>query len=172
MLRHRLNVRVDPPFRGRLRAARLRAVARLTLEREGLRTPAEVGLTVTDDATVRALNARYRGLDETTDVLAFGLTEVGAASTGGPFALPPLGRIQLGDVVLSYPQAERQARQAGHPVEHEAAILVAHGVLHLLGYDHAGPEEERVMFGKQETIVAEMEKLAKAHPGNLLMARW
>lgn len=138
----------------------LRSVVRRTLESERLRTPAEVSLTVTDDATVRALNARYRGLDENTDVLSFGLNEGGSRDAAGPFALPPSGRIHLGDVVLSYPQAERQARQAGHTVAHEAAILVAHGVLHLLGYDHAEPEEERVMFGKQEAIAAEMESAA------------
>lgn len=149
-------MQVAPAFRGRLKVAWLRDVVRRTLESERLHTPAEVGLTVTDDATVRALNARYRGLDEVTDVLSFGLTEASPDAPGGPFALPPSGRIQLGDVVLSYPQAARQARQAGHTVVHEAAVLVAHGVLHLLGYDHAEPEEERVMFSKQEAVAAEM----------------
>jgi probable rRNA maturation factor len=60
----------------------------------------------------------------------------------------------LGEVVVSYPQAKRQAIQARHPVAQEVETLVVHGVLHLLGYDHAEPDEERVMFGLQDKALA------------------
>lgn len=61
----------------------------------------------------------------------------------------PDGLLHLGEVIISYPTAERQARERGHPVQREVAHLLIHGVLHLLGYDHALPEEERLMQARE-----------------------
>jgi probable rRNA maturation factor len=121
-------------------------------------------IVIADDATVRDLNRRHRGLDEATDVLAFSFRHEGeyygpeAPSRASPdpqgFVLPP-GEVEgLGEVIVSYPQAERQAAAAGHSVDREMALLVAHGVLHLLGYDHLSAEDGVAMRAKEEMVLA------------------
>ncbi len=104
---------------------------------------------VADDATLRELNSRYLGTDEPTDVLAFPWEEPadgsGPQSETIPFPAPPAGEHPLGEVLVSYPQAQRQARERGQPTEQEVALLVVHGLLHLLGHDHAEPGEAAAM---------------------------
>lgn len=104
----------------------------------------ELSLALVDDGTIRRLNKAYRGYDKPTDVLAFSLRE------GEPFA--PVDDEPLGDVVLAVPTAERQARQARRPLLDEATMLLAHGLLHLLGYDHRTKREERVMIAKTREL--------------------
>lgn len=98
----------------------------------------EVTVVLADDHTMRELNRRYRGYDRTTDVLAF--------PQNGPAHL-------LGDVVISLPQAARQARRAGHPLEHEVALLAIHGTLHLLGYEDETPAGRRRMHRTQTELL-------------------
>ena len=105
---------------------------------------AEVGCLLVTDRRIRALNRRYRGEDHPTDVLAFPQGE-----GGGPPGHPGL----LGDVVISVETAARQAARAGNSLEREAALLLIHGILHLLGYDHAEPEEERRMQAREEELL-------------------
>ncbi len=117
---------------------------------------------LTDDDTVKRLNSEYRGLDQTTDVLAFSF-EHGGEYMGGDFTstppdgfdfvLPPKEEAWLGEVIVSYPQAVRQARQSGRDVTHELSALLVHGVLHLLGYDHAEPAEEAAMRALESLIL-------------------
>jgi probable rRNA maturation factor len=145
----RIDVRIAPAFRASVRAAWLRAVARLVLAAEDV-GPVQVGVVVTDDETVRELNQRFLGLDEPTDVLSFGLA--GAGET--PFALPP-EEASLGEIVIAYPTAVRQADEARRTIEAEVAHLLVHGLLHLLGYDHQRPEQEAVMRGREEAIMAD-----------------
>ncbi len=91
----------------------------------------------TGDGAMRTLNRRFRGIDRTTDVLSFSFRE-------GAFG--DLRPDNLGDIVISVPRAERQAREAGHPLAREIEILLIHGLVHLLGYDHErGPSEARRM---------------------------
>jgi probable rRNA maturation factor len=106
---------------------------------------------------VKQLNRDYRGVDEPTDVLAFYmLPQKGADSS---FALPPDGITRLGEVIISYPQAVAQAKEQGHSPQRELALLVIHGILHLLGYNHEEPEEESKMRER------ERELLEKCLPG-------
>lgn len=91
-------------------------------------------LTLTNDEHLREYNRRYRGLDEPTDVLAFAAQEEAADRRFRP---PPGTEHWLGDIVISLPRARRQAHEAGHPVDDEVRLLAVHGLLHLLGYDHA-----------------------------------
>ena len=146
---HRIEVQVARPFRSALRAVWLRRIARHVLAAEDA-GPTELGVVVTDDATVRELNRRYLGVDEPTDVLSFGLGEKDDA----PFALPPGEAPSLGEVIISYPTAVRQAEEEGHSVEAEVAHLLVHGVLHLLGYDHSEAEDERRMREREGEILA------------------
>jgi probable rRNA maturation factor len=146
---HRIDVQVARPFRSALRAVWLRRIARYVLAAEDA-GPTELGVVISDDATVRDLNRRYLGVDEPTDVLSFGLGEKDDA----PFALPPGETPSLGEVIISYPMAVRQAEEEGHSVEAEVAHLLVHGVLHLLGYDHAEAEDERIMRRREDEILA------------------
>ncbi len=91
------------------------------------------------DQEIQALNAAYRGIDKVTDVLSF----------EADYYDPDLECHYLGDVVISYPQAFAQAKKSGHPVESELQLLVVHGVLHLLGYDHGTAEEKESMWSLQ-----------------------
>lgn len=105
----------------------------------------EVSFLLTDDKQIHELNREYRGYDKPTDVLAFALTEgdVGPRDTG-----------LLGDVIVSVPTARRQAREAKRPLVDELTMLLAHGLLHLLGYDHATVKEDRVMRAETDVLVA------------------
>ena len=123
--------------------AQLKQAAQAVWREYGTAGDAACSLEITDDATLRALNARYRGVDAPTDVLSF--------EDGTPD--PETGEVYLGDIAISYPQAERQAARGGHPVAWELCLLVVHGVLHLLGYDHAEPEEKARMWAAQRAVL-------------------
>ena len=161
-----VTVEVFLPFRRKVSRPWLRHLAVLTLASEAdagtVISGRDLSLLIADDSTLRDLNRRYRGLDEVTDVLAFSPVHAGSdASEGGvkPSDAPPFlrgdgGAETLGDLLISYPQAERQAEERGVPLRRELALLVVHGILHLLGYDHDDPEGERRMWGRQDAILA------------------
>lgn len=112
---------------------------------------AEVGVVFTGDAEVRRLNAAYRGRRKTTDVLSFPPSPRLRGASG---SWPTVGvAASLGDIVISVPQARRQARKAGKPLEEELAMLLVHGTLHLLGYDHESVKDERKMMPLQKRIL-------------------
>jgi probable rRNA maturation factor len=160
----RAHIEVLQTFAERVRREQLGRVVERAIAAEPCPTPALPTVVIADDATVRDLNRRHRGLDEVTDVLAFSFRHEGeyygedaharASPDSQGFVLPPDEEETLGDVIVSYQQAERQARAAGHPVDRELAALVAHGVLHLLGYDHMSAEEEAAMKAKEATVLA------------------
>lgn len=126
------------------------APANATLKRrvgkmlEALQMPkAEVSILLTDDREIRILNRDYRGTDRPTDVLSFSMLEGEGARFAGD---------ALGDVVLSIPTAARQARAAKRPLLDEATMLLAHGLLHLLGWDHATPSDDARMRAKTDEL--------------------
>lgn len=145
--RHLVLVSIHEPFRGEVSEAWVEEVVRAALQYEGV-PAAEVDVLITDDETVRELNRRYAGEDEATDVLSFSLRE------GEEFPPPPDALPRLGEVILSLPTARRQAAEHGRTLRREVAHLLIHGTLHLLGYDHAEPEEEREMRSREETLLA------------------
>jgi len=145
---HPVHLNIEEPYASEVSPGWLRAVALAVLEAERGDRP-ELTLAIAGDETVRALNLTYRGVDSATDVLSF------AAETPD-FIDAPDEPPYLGDVVISYPQAKAQAAAAGHPVEAELALLVVHGVLHLLGYDHAQPGDRAAMWATQEEILASL----------------
>ncbi len=129
----------------------LRRIAEMTLVVAGICYPAELSLLVTGDHTLQQLNRTYRGIDETTDVLAFAL----AAEDSSFFPLPD-GITHLGEVIISCPQALRQAEEQRHSLQREIAILAIHGILHLLGYDHLQSEKEEEMISREAEILARL----------------
>ncbi|TMF97270.1 MAG: rRNA maturation RNase YbeY [Chloroflexi bacterium] len=143
---HSVLVSLDEQVRAAIDSERLERLASAVMEREGL-PPGEVSVLITDDEMVRRLNREYAGEDTPTDVLAFSLTE------GEEFASPD-DVLRLGEVIISYPTARRQADDAQRPVRDEIEHLLVHGVLHLLGYDHAEPAEEERMRGREHELLA------------------
>ncbi|MBD2209391.1 rRNA maturation RNase YbeY [Nostoc linckia FACHB-104] len=109
----------------------------------------EISLRLTDDAEIQTLNAQYRQQDKATDVLSFAALEVDIPQNEEMFASMPL---YLGDIVVSVDTAKRQAQQQEHSLQTELAWLVAHGLLHLLGWDHPD-EESLVRMLKQQVIL-------------------
>ncbi|MGB9596195.1 MAG: rRNA maturation RNase YbeY [Candidatus Poribacteria bacterium] len=104
----------------------------------------ELSILLTDDNEIRELNAKYRNVDAVTDVLAFAMRE---GIDGDP------NDEILGDIVISIPTAERQAKEYGHSFYAELALLTIHGVLHLLGYDHSERDEAKIMQEKQRKVI-------------------
>ena len=106
----------------------------------------DLSIILTDDDQVRELNKKYLNIDDTTDVLSFSLKEID----------PDSNRMYLGDVIISHTRALDQARLAGHDVNVELQLLVVHGVLHLLDYDHGEPEQKTRMWNAQEIILEKL----------------
>ena len=107
---------------------------------------AEVSVLYTDDAFIAELNQQYRGIDGPTDVLSFALNE----GEDDDVVKVPGAPDVLGDIVISLETARRQAGNAGKTAADEVALLLVHGTLHLLGYDHETPEKEAVMWKRQD----------------------
>jgi probable rRNA maturation factor len=103
----------------------------------------ELTIVLTDDARLHELNRDYLGVDAPTDVLSFPASETD----------PETGARYIGDILISIPRAQAQADSAGHPLESELQLLTVHGVLHLLGYDHAQAEEKARMWKAQAEIL-------------------
>ena len=148
--KRKVNVRVFPAFRSAVKAPFVRKAATTALAIADPGGTTDVSVVITDDETLQELNRRFRGLDEPTDVLSFG--DVSDASLTPPdlddapgFPDIPDGQASLGEIVLSYPLAVRQAGEHNVQVEEEVALLIVHGVLHLLGHDHAERDEEKAM---------------------------
>jgi probable rRNA maturation factor len=151
-----------------LNQAFLAQVAHTALELAGIHQPVEVNLLVRGDEGLRELNRVYRGKDEVTDVLSFPLLDEPLAQAPAEelwqdatlpdvrFVTAPGLPLQLGDVAISYPAALRQAAQAGHSLLHELAFLLAHGILHLIGFDDQTEAGYQRMVAIQNATLRQM----------------
>lgn len=109
-----------------------------------------VSVSVVDDRVMKRLNRQHRGVDSTTDVLSFGYDD-GTFPAAGDAS----GSVLLGEIVISAPKVKKQAKEANRTIRQEFALMVVHGTLHLLGYDHCTARDERKMFGLQQDILME-----------------
>ena len=125
----------------------MKALADRLLRAENCEDNVEASILLTDDEYIAQLNKSYRHVDGPTDVLSFAQVE---STNARSFDVQ---ENMLGDVVISVETARRQAEERGHSLDEEVDILLAHGLLHLLGYDHSEPEEERKMFERQAEIL-------------------
>lgn len=141
--------------------ARLVALARHVLERLQVHPLAELSVLVVDEDAIGKLHAKWMDEPGPTDVLAFPMDEL---RPGRDEDTPPEPGL-LGDVVLCPQVAVAQAEAAGHGTEDELDVLCAHGILHLLGYDHAEPVAERQMFGLQDDLLGSWRRLRAEVPG-------
>ncbi|MCS7039113.1 MAG: rRNA maturation RNase YbeY [Anaerolineae bacterium] len=145
-----ITIRVLPEFESLVPTDRLEAAVAAVLAREG--AEGDVTLVICDDATIADLNRRFLGEEGPTDVLSFPAQDKAETHFVVPSEMPPY----LGDIVIAYPYAAAQARRLGRRVEDELELLAVHGTLHLLGYDHADPGGQRVMWARQEAILTDL----------------
>jgi probable rRNA maturation factor len=127
--------------------AKVAELVSASCKRAGFRGAATVGIRVVDDRAIRTMNRIHRGKDKVTDVLSFSATE------GLPKAMAAGAKGELGDVVIALPQVRRQARAIGRSPKDEFALMVVHGTLHLLGFDHESVKDEAKMFALQHDIL-------------------
>ena len=126
----------------------LERAAQAALENQSKPLDSELTIVLTDDAHIQELNRDYLGIDAPTDVLSFPASEIDGSEID-----PETGSPYLGDIIISLPYAAKSAAQAGHPLEAEVQLLVVHGVLHLLGHDHARAKEKAKMWKAQAEIL-------------------
>jgi probable rRNA maturation factor len=129
---------------------RLAALSRFVLDRMRVHPLAELCIKAVDEPTIAQLNAQWMDKEGSTDVLAFPMDELRPGLVNEE---PEEG--VLGDLVLCPAVAEKQGETAGHGTTAEVELLTVHGILHLLGYDHAEPEEHKEMFGLQDQLLSE-----------------
>ncbi|MCB0044792.1 MAG: rRNA maturation RNase YbeY [Caldilineaceae bacterium] len=154
--RYEIALQIDEQFVPLVDEAALIPAIEATLAWAGL-DAAELSLVLTDDAAQQRLNRTYRGVDAPTDVLSFSAREQGNGEADHT-ALPPELAAELasnlGDIVIALPYAQRQAVRFDNSLMAELRLLSVHGVLHLLGYDHATPADEARMWRIQNEILA------------------
>ena len=137
---------IDEAFETLVDPAILVRAADTALYCVGASPECDLTVVISSDAQLLDLNRQYRGIDAPTDVLSFQADELD----------PETGRRYLGDVIISYPRAQAQAEAGGHAVLDELQLLVVHGVLHLLGHDHAAPEEKENMWAAQAEALKQL----------------
>ncbi len=123
----------------------LECAAQTTARLQGVTEPSTVTIVVTNDETVSGLNKRFRGIDAPTDVLSFPSGEESSVFDGEPR--------YLGDLVIAFPYASAQAGREGHTLNDSLGLLVVHGMLHVLGFDHHTPEARAEMWRAQEEVL-------------------
>ncbi|MFH2104505.1 MAG: rRNA maturation RNase YbeY [Chloroflexota bacterium] len=138
-------LKIDSGLKGAPDQDLLERAARLTLDSQAA-PDADLTLVLSDDERLRALNRDFLDQDHPTDVLSFHAGEED----------PETGRMYLGDVIISLARAEAQSSERGHPLEAELQLLVVHGVLHLLGFDHAEDDEKARMWAAQATALEQL----------------
>lgn len=136
-----IHIKVNPSLQTSLAPDTLKHAAQAVLAHQS--TDGDLTIVLTDDAQLRKLNREYLSLDAPTDVLSFPASETD----------PETARRYLGDILISIQRAEEQARAAGHALQAEAQLLVVHGTLHLLGYDHAEAGEKTRMWNVQAELL-------------------
>ena len=149
-----LTIQIDEPYSALIQPEMLEQAFTTTLDLVKHQTISSASVIVTDNETVQALNRQYRGVDAPTDVLSF------ADDADPDFPEMPA---HLGDIIIAYPVADKQATAAGHTPAEEVALLTVHGTLHLLGFDHDTADRKQEMWAVQIKILA-MLNLAHVQP--------
>lgn len=134
----------------------LKNVVKAVLDAEKIDETVDVDVFITDDRQIHKMNLQYRGIDKPTDVLSFALTEKGADAAGIDFPEGPDEVRNLGEIIISYPRVIEQAGENGVTIDDELTLLITHGSLHLLGYDHENAADSRKMRNREKTIISQI----------------
>lgn len=138
-----VNLQISPEYEADINTDLLIKAVEGALVHENQSSDIDLSVVIDNDQTIQQLNLEYREIDAPTDVLSFEADEFD----------PDEQTKYLGDIIISYDRASVQALAAGHPLINEVQLLVVHGVLHLLGYDHADPVEKAKMWSVQADIL-------------------
>jgi len=133
-------------YRSQIYPRLIESAAKATLQHQDVPADAELTIVITSDEQIHDLNTQFRGVDAPTDVLSFP-AELTDPESGAPY---------LGDVVIAFPRAESQSRAGGHEIAAELQLLIIHGILHLLGHDHADQQEKDHMWAAQAEILGQL----------------
>lgn len=142
-----INVQVSEPYESLVDFEILEAAAQAALTDQEAPDNTELTIVIEGDQAVQELNNQFLGINAATDVLSFPASEED----------PDTGNLYLGDIIISFPKAKAQAETGGHDVSAELQLLVVHGVLHLLGLDHAEAEEKERMWSIQRGILNQLD---------------
>jgi probable rRNA maturation factor len=148
-----VDVLIRPKFEPNVDADEVNRIALAVLQAESASPDAALSIVITDDAEIQSLNRQFRDVDAPTDVLAFADEPTDQTFVSAPDEPP-----YLGDVIVSFPRARIQAAAEGHSTGQELRLLIVHGVLHLLGHDHATEDEQATMWARQEAILSALQK--------------
>jgi probable rRNA maturation factor len=152
-LRVEINVLIEDGIEIEISVEWLQWILETVLNAEKAPANSEISLIITGQERIQQLNREYRGKDKPTDVLSFSMTEQKENEDDVEFVSPPDGLMHLGEIIISYPQAKIQALEHKHSLQKEMAILVVHGTLHILGYDHEKAEMEPAMTAREKEIL-------------------
>ncbi len=148
-----VNATIEPHYP--LKRSQITKAAKQTLEKMDVKGDVRLDVSVIGDRKMRALNKEFRGIDKSTDVLSFSFELEGKNKT--KFVNPPdPSYLNLGDVIISYPQLLARAAKENMLVDEMLNLLVVHGILHLLGYDHEIPVEAFDMEKLEDQILEEL----------------
>lgn len=154
-----ISCNIDPRYRKLKLEPGLERAAQAALLQQGI-TESDLTLAITGDAKLKMLNQKFRGEAQSTDVLSFPAHSNLPVTPRAKRGVAPIdldgSQNYLGDVVISLPRARAQARAAGHPLQAELQLLVVHGLLHLLGHDHAAAADRARMWTAQDAILKEL----------------
>jgi len=149
-----VNILIADQFQEAVDSAALEKAALATLAEQESNEDVNLSIVIEGDQQLHTLNLEFLGVDSPTDVLSFFEDELD----------PETGQRYLGDVIISYPQAEKQAATSGHTPGSELDLLVVHGVLHLLGYDHSTDDEKEKMWQMQKQVLVKIGTDIKKFP--------
>jgi len=151
-----INVTIENEFKRKITRRLISSTVKSVLTAEKAGDGVELGVLITSKQKIHELNRTYRNIDRPTDVLSFFMIPETKSAEKGLFVNPPDNIRHLGEVIISYPQAVIQAKEHQHTVAREITILLIHGVLHLLGYDHEKTDDEKQMKSREEAILSSM----------------
>lgn len=151
---YEIEVEIDKALAVEVDREALRKAVTKTLDYAQVESGA-VTVVITDNETVRGFNLQYREIDAPTDILSFSAQTEGSLDDLPPELLEEMGNY-LGDLIIAYPYTVEQARQYNNPLDAELRLLVVHGTLHLVGYDHDTPERQATMWQAQGTILQQL----------------
>ena len=133
-------------YRSQIDPRLIESAAQAALQHQDVPANAELTIVITSDEQIHDLNFQFRRVDAPTDVLSFP-AELTDPESGAPY---------LGDIVIAFPRAESQAQAGGHEIAAELQLLIIHGILHLLGHDHADKDQKEEMWSAQAKILKQL----------------